>query len=108
MRSIILSAVFLGAVLVFVPSASADISGFTSNERADVALIQETISQTPDLARLSTFRPEIATIFAIRLIDLKRVTGQNRPAQSRTLKENPEAILDLMKLIRLAAEEGKK
>nr|WP_319383298.1 hypothetical protein [uncultured Roseibium sp.] len=87
---------------VSVP-ANADISGFTADERSNAALIEETISNTPELSELKIVNSELAIVFALRLHELQRLPSGDVRNKDRTLRENPEAILDLMKLIRLAA-----
>lgn len=101
------SFIVCGIVALSAP-AFADMSGFANEEKANEARIQETIAQTPELSRLNGIEPDLALIFAIRLLELQHASPGNSDLQDRVLRENPEAILDLMKLIRLAAGDEKK
>ena len=97
MKRVFLSSIVMAMTLSSISSAFADMSGYTKSEQTQKAQIERTIQSLPELKSLHDQNPELAILLAARLHAAKE-----NPT-TRLMRENPEAVLDLMTLIRQAA-----
>ncbi len=101
------------ALAVCAPSADADILGLLrSGDGSPGTSVAEIIARTDELRRLAEHDPDLARLFALRLLELTSGEGAApahggdsavAPDAGLLRRSSPEAVLDLIELMEKAA-----
>lgn len=97
------------------PAANADLLGISRATVDPAPPVAEFISRNAELRKLSGINPELAQLIAKRLMELAEqggtaqalegATGDSaNPDIDRLIRSSPEAVLDLVELMRQAAK----
>lgn len=101
------------AMALHASSANADILGLSrSGDGSPDTSVAEIIARTDGLRRLAEDNPELARLFALRLLELMSAEGNApthagdsaaAPDAGLLRRSSPEAVLDLIELMKKAA-----
>ena len=108
-----LAAVVVSAAAAAASAADADLLGLDRSAGAgDAREAAELIGRNADLARLAEFDPDLARLIALRLLELAGgaapasgdAGGTANPDIDGLKRSSPEAVLDLIELMRKASK----